>query len=241
MTVIFHDDGVISQFEGYNNLKELDWEAYRQKYGNIQRLDRILKAENDSPDNYKVSKQPDATMLFYLLTHEELLQTLKKMGYPFNRDLIFKTIRYYQQRTSHGSTLSLSIFAGILFPFDREESWKIYKRFALSDLCDIQCGTTAEGIHVASMACSINMLLYQVSGIGMTTSALLFNPVFPKELKRLAFRIQFKSQWIDVELTQNQIIACLDKVSEVEVTVSVRGHSHSLVPGSCFKFELNAF
>jgi trehalose/maltose hydrolase-like predicted phosphorylase len=36
-------DGIISQFEGYNELEELDWDAYRAKYGNIQRLDRILR------------------------------------------------------------------------------------------------------------------------------------------------------------------------------------------------------
>ena len=66
MFVPFHDD-VISQFEGYSDLAELDWEQYRQRYGNIQRLDRILEAENDSVNNYKASKQADALMLFYLL------------------------------------------------------------------------------------------------------------------------------------------------------------------------------
>lgn len=34
------------QFEGYSELAELDWEHYRQRYGNIQWLDRILAAEN---------------------------------------------------------------------------------------------------------------------------------------------------------------------------------------------------
>ena len=49
MFVPFHADGVISQFEGYEELEELDWEAYRAKYGNIQRLDRILRAEGTTP------------------------------------------------------------------------------------------------------------------------------------------------------------------------------------------------
>ena len=42
MLVPFHADGVISQFEGYEELEELDWDGYRARYGNIQRLDRIL-------------------------------------------------------------------------------------------------------------------------------------------------------------------------------------------------------
>src|SRR5690606_29495002 len=34
MFVPFHGDGIISQFEGYEALEELDWEAYRRRYGN---------------------------------------------------------------------------------------------------------------------------------------------------------------------------------------------------------------
>src|SRR5664280_529591 len=65
MFVPFHGDGIISQFEGYEELAELDWEAYRAKYGNIQRLDRILRAEGDDPDRYKLAKQADTVMLFF--------------------------------------------------------------------------------------------------------------------------------------------------------------------------------
>src|SRR5215208_2053557 len=72
MFVPFHDNGIISQFEGYEDLEELDWEFYRAKYGNIQRLDRILRAEGDTPDRYKLSKQADALMLFYMFAEEEL-------------------------------------------------------------------------------------------------------------------------------------------------------------------------
>ncbi len=42
MYVAFHDRNIISQFEGYGDLKEFNWEGYRAKYGNIHRLDRIF-------------------------------------------------------------------------------------------------------------------------------------------------------------------------------------------------------
>ena len=67
MTVPFHGDGIISQFEGYESLPEFDWDGYRQRYGNITRLDRILKAEGDSPDRYKLSKPVSYT---HLRAHE---------------------------------------------------------------------------------------------------------------------------------------------------------------------------
>jgi hypothetical protein len=61
MFVPFHD-GVISQFEGYERLIELDWEAYRARYANIGRLDLILEAEGDTPNRHKLSKQADTLM-----------------------------------------------------------------------------------------------------------------------------------------------------------------------------------
>ncbi|WP_269724277.1 glycoside hydrolase family 65 protein [Nitrosococcus watsonii] len=62
MRIDFHDDGIISQFEGYGKLAEFDWAGYREKYGNIQRLDRLLEAEGDTVNRYKASKQADVLM-----------------------------------------------------------------------------------------------------------------------------------------------------------------------------------
>ena len=76
MFVPFHD-GVISQFEGYDELAELDWEAYRARYGSIHRLDRILEAENDDVNRYQASKQADALMLLYLLSSDELARAAR--------------------------------------------------------------------------------------------------------------------------------------------------------------------
>ena len=58
----------MSQFEGYENLEELDWDGYRARHGDIPRLDRILRAEGDDPDRYKIAKQADTLMLFFLFT-----------------------------------------------------------------------------------------------------------------------------------------------------------------------------
>jgi trehalose/maltose hydrolase-like predicted phosphorylase len=84
MYVPFHADGIISQFEGYDALRELDWEKYRTRYDNIQRLDLILEAENDSPNRYKLSKQADVVMLFYLFSSEELGEPFTRLGWPLS-------------------------------------------------------------------------------------------------------------------------------------------------------------
>jgi trehalose/maltose hydrolase-like predicted phosphorylase len=58
MRVVFHADGVLTQFEGYEGLREFDWEGYRDKYGDIQRLDRVLEAEGDSTDRTRSPSRP---------------------------------------------------------------------------------------------------------------------------------------------------------------------------------------
>ncbi|MCK5342546.1 MAG: glycoside hydrolase family 65 protein, partial [Candidatus Heimdallarchaeota archaeon] len=65
-------EGVIEQFRGYFGLGELDWDHYREQYEDIHRLDRILKAEGKSPDDYKLSKQPDFLMGFYNIGASEV-------------------------------------------------------------------------------------------------------------------------------------------------------------------------
>ncbi|HYO18086.1 MAG TPA: hypothetical protein VES02_05395, partial [Dermatophilaceae bacterium] len=126
MFVPFHS-GVISQFEGYEELEELDWEAYRQRYGNIQRLDRILEAEGRSVNGYQASKQPDVLMLFYLLSADELRELLGGLGYPLEPEMIPRTIEYYLSRTSHGSTLSALVHSWVLARAHRGQSLEYFK------------------------------------------------------------------------------------------------------------------
>src|SRR3712207_4644943 len=126
MFVPFHGEGIISQFEGYEDLEELDWDAYRAKYTNIQRLDRTLRAEGDDPDRYKLAEQADTVLLFFLFPEEELRRIFGRLGYRYAPDTARKNIDYYDQRTSHGSTLSFIAHAGVLANLDPKSSWERY-------------------------------------------------------------------------------------------------------------------
>ncbi|MFF0575431.1 glycoside hydrolase family 65 protein [Streptosporangium saharense] len=151
MRVDFHD-GVISQFEGYGDLKELDWAAYRAKYGDIRRLDRILEAEGDTPNRYKASKQADVLMLFHLLGADGLAEILTGLGYAWDRAAATRTVDYYLARTCHGSTLSAVVHAGVLARLRPGASQPFLVEALNSDVRDLQGGTTAEGVHLGAMA-----------------------------------------------------------------------------------------
>ena len=152
LNVVISEEGIISQYDGYFDLKELDWDGYKKKYDNIYRLDRILKAEGKSADEYKVAKQADTLMTFYNLDDEEVRNILQKMGYAMKPDYLKENMSYYLGRTSHGSTLSRVVHALLANMIgDRDLSWELYQDALGSDYVDIQGGTTAEGIHLGVM------------------------------------------------------------------------------------------
>ncbi|GAA2304437.1 glycosyl hydrolase family 65 protein [Nonomuraea roseoviolacea subsp. roseoviolacea] len=151
LRVDFHD-GVISQFEGYGELLELDWDRYRRGYGDIRRLDRILEAEGDTPNRYKASKQADVLMLFHVLGEEELTRLLTGLGYAWDPAAAARTVDYYLARTCHGSTLSAVVHAGVLARVRPGASEPFLVEALNSDVRDVQGGTTAEGVHLGAMA-----------------------------------------------------------------------------------------
>jgi trehalose/maltose hydrolase-like predicted phosphorylase len=203
--VPFHGDGIISQFEGYNELEELDWDAYRAKYGNIQRLDRILRAEGDDPNRYQITKQADTVMLFYLFSHDELREILGRLGYDYRDDTARRNVAYYDRRTSHGSTLSFVTHAGVLAALDPESSWERFLVALRSDADDVQGGTTKEGIHVGVMAGTLDVVQRYYAGTNVRGDVLYFDPRPPGQLDGLSFPIQFRDTPILVTVAGEQL------------------------------------
>ncbi|MCA1766243.1 MAG: glycoside hydrolase family 65 protein [Desulfobulbaceae bacterium] len=214
MKVPFHEDGIISQFEGYEHLHEFDWQGHREKHGDIQRLDRLLEAEDDTPNRYKASKQADVLMLFYLFSSEELQEIFEGLGYPFEYETIPKNIDYYNNRTSHGSTLSRVVHAWVLTRSDRARSWKFFLEALESDVADIQGGTTPEGIHLGAMAGAVDILDRAYTGLAVRNDVLWFNPVLPEEIGRLHIHIRYRGHSLEVDITgkklQIRALACAD-------------------------------
>jgi trehalose/maltose hydrolase-like predicted phosphorylase len=238
MRVVFHDDGIISQFEGYDHLKELDWEGYRRKYSNIQRLDRILESEGDTPNRYKLSKQADVLMLFYLLSVDELREIFQRINYPFEYDTIPNNIDYYLKRTSHGSTLSRVVHAWVLARSKRELSWHLFKEALESDVSDIQGGTTGEGIHLGAMAGTVDLIQRCYAGIETRQDRLQLNPYLPSELKELRFSILYRQHWIDLIVTQKRLTLKARPGTAAPIKVGIRDKLANLKADETIEFDL---
>ena len=230
MFVPFHD-GLISQFEQYERLEELDWEGYRQRYGDIHRLDRILEAEGDSVNRYKASKQADVLMLFYLFSAEEFGALMERLGYAFDSATIPATVDYYLARTSNGSTLSGVVHAWVLARSDRARSWTLFEEALESDIADVQGGTTAEGIHLGAMAGTVDIVQRAYLGVELVGERLRLDPFLPPGLGRLRLRLRHRGCWLEVEMNEERLTLAAPGGWEGPAELIVRNSALSFGPG----------
>jgi trehalose/maltose hydrolase-like predicted phosphorylase len=239
MFVPFHDNGIISQFEGYEELEELDWELYRAKYGNIQRLDRILRAEGDTPDRYKLSKQADALMLFFMFAEEELRRIFDRLGYEYTPDTARKNIAYYEPRTTHGSTLSFVVHAAILADLDPERAWEMFMTALESDVGDIQGGTTKEGIHMGVMAGALDLIQRGYMGAEIQDGVLCFSPKPNERLDGLSLPMRFRKTQVEIALKVDSLMVAVhtDGLGRT-IEVSVGDESREIKDGEHYAFPL---
>ncbi len=239
MFVPFHNDGIISQFEGYDRLREFDWGDYRARYGNIQRLDLILEAENDSANRYKLSKQADVLMLFYLFSAAELGELLERLDYPFEYETIPRNIAYYAGRASHGSTLCRVVCAWVLARSDRPRAMDFFAQALQSDVSDIQQGTTAEGVHLGAMAGTVDLVQRVSTGIEVRGDVLHLAPELPREMERLDMRIRYRGHSLDLRLTRDALTGRGRDGAAPPITLCVDGEVSEFVSGTTRLFRLN--
>ena len=230
LNVVITDGRIISQFDGYMALDELDWNAYREKYGDIHRMDRILKAEDDSPDHYKLAKQADVLMMFYVLSPAEICTILGKLGHDIYDPVEFLAANYdyYEGRTSHGSTLSKVVHAVISsYIHAGGTAWDWFLEAMRSDLMDSQGGTTIEGIHCGVMVGTLDVINRYFAGINLSGPTPTIDPHLPAHWKKLAFRFVHRGCWYDLSFAERKLTIKADKARDV----SVCGRLIALNPG----------
>ncbi len=220
----------MEQFEGYFDLKELNWDEYRAKYKDIHRMDRILKAEGKSPDDFKVAKQADTLMLFYLLGETEVKNLLQALGYKnLPDDFLRRNFEYYIQRTSHGSTLSRVVHAFLAEKLhERERCREMFMEALASDYNDIQGGTTSEGIHVGVMGGTVLTALAMFGGLNWDGDILELDPDLPDHWNLMEFKFLFREDWYDFRIEQEKIQVKVSMKNKAERKIRIKGKIYTI-------------
>ncbi|MGQ5637845.1 MULTISPECIES: glycoside hydrolase family 65 protein [unclassified Streptomyces] len=231
LRVPFHQ-GVISQFEGYDGLTELDWDTYRARYGTIRRLDRVLEAEGDTVNRYKASKQADVLMLGYLFSPTELHNLFRRLGYHLDDEIWRSTVDYYLRRTSHGSTLSELVHGLVLARARRADAWQYVHEALEADIADIQGGTTGEGIHLGAMAGTLDLIQRGLTGLETREDALWLNPVPLPALSEYGFSLRYRNHWgVGVRRRSGQLEIAVPDSEESAIRVVLGDRAVTIAPG----------
>jgi len=238
LRIVFNADGTLSQFDGYDRLAPIDPEAYRSRYPLAGRLDLVLDALGDTTNRYQVSKQPDGLMLLYLLSAEELRDVLAQLGYALDADAVVRTVERYTRASSYGSTLSNVVHSWLEARRDRGRSWQFLERCLASDLADIQGGTTRNGIHLAALAGSVDLLLRCYTGLEARADMLWFHPRLPIELESLAFTIVYRGHRLAVEITPLSLRLTSAPGTADPIRIMVEGRPATVHTGTARSFRL---
>lgn len=229
INIVISND-ILAQYDGYFDLKELDWEYYKKKYGNIYRMDRLLKADGKEADEFKVAKQADTLQTFYNLDEKDVTSMLENLGYKLPGNYLAKNLEYYLQRTSHGSTLSRVVHAQLANMInDKKLSWELYLDALTSDYSDIQGGTTGEGIHAGVMAGTILIALQSFAGLNLKGDILKFEPYLPEHWRKVEFNFIFKNVKYNCKVTPETLSVTSQSFSGEDVQLIVNGQKQLVI------------
>ncbi|HBA97693.1 MAG TPA: family 65 glycosyl hydrolase [Lachnospiraceae bacterium] len=201
-----NDKNVLPQDDCYLSCKDIDLDKYKKQehVGGITR-DYNLEQINQ----IQVSKQADCLVLFFLLENE-FSQEVKKASWE-----------YYEKRTLHDSSLSLSTHS--VLASDMGEKALAYDLFQKASMIDLGTfmGSSNAGIHAASFGGVWECVVYGFGGVRMLDGKLRICPALPDEWEKLSYTIIWKGQKLAVEATKDDVkVQNLTGTTEVEVEIN---------------------
>jgi len=204
-------DLVIPQDDAYLSLKTIDL----TKYKNQEHVGSIFKDYNLTQINgIQVSKQASVVMLMYLLEYK-FDQAIKKANYE-----------YYEPKTLHDSSLSLSTHAVLAADIGNLPlAYSLFERASRIDLGP-KMKTSDHGIHAASLGGIWQIVVCGFGGVRMLNGELRIDPKLPEQLTKITYPINWKGNKVIVEVSKKTI-----KVSNKgtdPITFSVNGTSHTV-------------
>ena len=154
---------------------------------------------------HQVCKQADTVLAQMLYTGDFSLEQLKK------------DYDYYEQVTTHDSSLSRSIFSVMASRIgDSEKAYRYFMDTALMDLTDLQ-KNVVDGIHAANMGGSWLSLIYGFAGLYYDQGLRLANHL-PQKIKELKFTLFYQGEPVKISLKDRHIDCQLAETTQLLAT-----------------------
>lgn len=185
-----NEDGVLPQDDTYLSKEVIDLRAYKaqENVGSLF-LDYNLEQVNE----IQISKQADVMILFYLL--ESI----------FSKTIKIANWNYYEPKTLHDSSLSLSTHSIIASDIhDYERAYQLYRQATAIDLGP-NMKTSDHGIHAASLGGIWQCVVNGFAGIRLVENHLRIEPNLPKNWRSLQVPVVFKGVKTVVRVLEDKL------------------------------------
>ncbi|MDR0297726.1 MAG: glycoside hydrolase family 65 protein [Streptococcaceae bacterium] len=187
-------DGVIPQDDSYLSKKIIDISKYKTADG----VDGLFHDYNlEQVNAMQITKQADVLLL--LLLFEGL----------FDKELKLKNFEYYEPKTTHDSSLSLSTHAILSADLGKmDQAYDFFTRAKSIDMGAYMKSSDA-GIHAASLGGIWQMTVLGFGGVRMIDGKLRIEPHLPEAWERLEFGFTYQGE--DISVTVSHDFVSVDK------------------------------
>ena len=182
--------GIIPQFDGYFDLKEIDLSVYK----NASVVGTIFHDySGEDVQKMQAGKQADIV---------ELLYQMEDITTPDNKA---KNYVYYEARTLHDSSLSKAIHSITACDLGMDkEAYEMFMSAALTDLGQEMKSSDA-GIHSANMGGVWQDVVMGFGGVRIHDGHLRIRPNCPKQWEKFTYPIYWKGNKLDVTVCKDGV------------------------------------
>jgi trehalose/maltose hydrolase-like predicted phosphorylase len=197
-----------------------------------------FEAERDS---YPVQEHHHYASFYrrQVVKQADLVQALWWCREDFTAEEVARDLDYYEARTVRDSSLSAAVQAVVCAQAQHPDlALRYLREAAVVDLRDVQ-GSTAQGLHLASVAGAWLAFVAGLGGLREDAADLEIAPLLPSSLSRTAYRVTWRGRLLRVETTTEGTTVTLERGAE-PVTVVVDGTPHEVAPDAPVRVPLRA-
>ncbi len=181
-------DGIIPENDTFLSLEDVDMKYYKE-----HRDEFWQRWTFPEQNQLQTLKQADIVGLMYVL------------GFLFDKETITKNWKYYEERTLHDSSLSLSMHTITAnYAEDKSFAYEFFKKAALTDLGP-DMGSCNNGFHSANAGGMLQALVVGFGGVKSENGVFQIDPNLPKAWDKLDLNVYIELQKVNIVITKENI------------------------------------
>jgi len=206
-----NEDLVIAQEDTYLQKEIIDLSKYKKQ----EQVGSIFRDYNiDQINQIQVTKQASVVMLVYVLEDK------------FNEAIKMANFKYYEPKTLHDSSLSLSTHAVVAADVDDLHlSYELFRKASEIDLGP-NMKSSDQGVHAASLGGIWQIMVCGFGGLRMVGGKLRINPKLPPQVKSLCYPVTWKGNPLEVMVSKESIV--IENNGDTSVTLTVSNKEHTV-------------